>query len=255
MSHHSEHMRLKPVLDLARQLDIATNPGPNAIFEAGSAGFQVWCTPGDHPKSWEDIQMIPGTFSKPCEYIGSAHWKWEQETIVALEIETSAYALSDQKPDAYCDWHEIPRGEKRRTIFNRDNDIEWLKEKITWLFEQAGVPLPPFEYEQAPLSQLGPYILAHYIASDGDDYVVIVSPDIDPQEFCRPGYELTDTIEVWELGDFPADVPLIPASGFPELDMEPDEGPLVEQFENASRIGDDDWLEEAYEDRTGLAEE
>jgi len=28
------------VLDLARQLDIATNPHPSAIFEAGNGGFE-----------------------------------------------------------------------------------------------------------------------------------------------------------------------------------------------------------------------
>jgi hypothetical protein len=58
MSYHSEHMRLKPVLDLARQLDIANNPEPIAIFEAGSAGFQVWCIPQDHPKGWDGIHMV-----------------------------------------------------------------------------------------------------------------------------------------------------------------------------------------------------
>jgi hypothetical protein len=232
MSYHSEHMRMKPVLDLARQFDIAINPSPAAIFEAGSAGFQVWCTPDDCPEGWDEIEMIPGTFSKPCEYVGSVSWKWEGEQIVALEIDTTAYALADQKPDMYCELSEIPHGEKRRTIFNRDDDIEWLKEKVTWLFEQAGVPLPPFEYEQAPLSQLGPYVLAHFIASDGDEYVVLVSPNLDPQEFCQSGYELVDTIEVWEAGEFPADVILAPAYGELEPDIEPDEGPLTEQYEN-----------------------
>lgn len=250
MSYHSEHMRMKPVLNLARQLDIATNPEPTAIFEAGSAGFQIWCLPQDHPKGWDGIRMVPGTFSKPCEYVGSVHWKWEGEQITALEIDTSAYALAEQNPDDYCDLNEIPRGEQRRTIFNRDADIDWLKEKITWLFEKAGVPLPPFEYEQALLSQLGPYLLAHYIASDGDDYVVIVSPEIDPQEFCQPGYVLTDAIEIWEAGEFPADVFLRPEHNYLEPDTEPDEGPLTEQYENASRLGDDDWLEAAHEDRT-----
>jgi len=32
-----------------------------------------------------------------------------------------------------------------------------------------------------------------------------------------------------------------------DFDIEPDEGPLVEQYENASRLHDDDWLEAAYE--------
>jgi hypothetical protein len=240
---------MKPVLDLARQFDIAANPEPGAIFEAGSAGFQVWCTPADHPKGWEGIEMIPGTFSKPCEYVGSVHWKWEGEQIVTMEIDTTAYALADQKPDEYSCLSDIPPGEQIRTIYNRDADIDWLKSKVTWLFERAGVPLPPFEYEQAPLSQLGPYILAHFIASDGDNYLVLVSPELDPQEFCQTGYDLVDTIEVWEAGEFPADVILRPEPGdFDDSHIELDEGPLVEQYENASRLGDDGWMEAAFED-------
>ncbi len=240
MSHSSEHQKMKPVLDLARKLDIATNPHPSAIFEAGSGGFQVWCTPQDHPSGWNGIAMQSGAFSKPCEYVGSAHWKWEGETIIALEIETSAYALADQKPDEY--------GTGLRTIFNRDADIEWLKEKIAWLFATAGVPLPPIAYEAAPLSQLGPYLLTHYI-SETDEYVVIVSPELDPEEFCKPGYEVAHTLEIWKAGDFPADVVLRPEHEHQEADTEPDEGPLVEQYENASRLGDDDWLEARMEDQ------
>jgi hypothetical protein len=60
MTIQSEHHRMKPVLDLARQLDIATNPDPSAIFEAGSGGFQIWCTPEDHPEGWTGIVMNPG---------------------------------------------------------------------------------------------------------------------------------------------------------------------------------------------------
>ena len=99
MSYQSEHKRLKPVLDMARLLDIATNPEKKAIFEAGSAGFQVWCTPEDHPKGWGEVSMVAGTFSKPCEFVGGVHWKWEGERIVALAIETTAYALADQLPE------------------------------------------------------------------------------------------------------------------------------------------------------------
>ena len=35
MTMQSEHQKMKPVLDLVRKLDIATNPHPAAIFEAG----------------------------------------------------------------------------------------------------------------------------------------------------------------------------------------------------------------------------
>jgi hypothetical protein len=135
MSYSTEHKRMKPVLDLARQLDIASNPDPTALYEAGNAGFQIWCTPDDHPEGWDDIQMNAGAFSKPCEYVGSIHWKWEGEQIVALEISTTAYALTDQKPGEY----------NRQSIANREADIEWLVEKIAWLFEKAGVALPSCE--------------------------------------------------------------------------------------------------------------
>ncbi len=255
MTYQSEHQRMKPVLDLANRLDIATNPNPQAIFEAGNGGFQVWCIPQERPQGWSGITMNTGAFSKPCEYVGSVVWKWDDDKIVALAIETTAYALADQKPDEYCNLMDIPQGFHHRTIFNRDADIEWLKEKVTWLFAEAGVPLLPFEYEQAALSDIGPYLLAHYV-SDEDEYVVIVSPELNPQEFCRPGYELARTLEIWNAGDFPADVILRPDHEFHEMDTEPDEGPLVEQYENASRLGDDDWLESRIEDQiSGWGEE
>jgi len=249
MSYQSEHQRMKPVLDLARKLDIATNPHPSAIFEAGSGGFQVWATSQDHPKGWDGIVMNPGAFSKPCEYVGSVHWQWENDSIIGLVIETSAYALADQKPDEFCNLTDIPEGFNRRTIFNRDSDIEWLKQKVAWLFAQANVPLMTFEYQQAALSKLGPYILTHYV-SETDEYVVIVSPELNPEEFCKSGYEIAHTLEIWNAGDFPADVILRPDHEYQELEMEPDEGPLVEQYENSTRLHDDDWLEAAYEDQT-----
>lgn len=248
MSYTTEHQRMQPVLDLARRLDIATNTDLNGLFEAGSGGFQIWCTPWDHPAGWSGIAMHAGAFSKPCEFVGSVYWKWEEEQIVAIHIETTAYALADQKPEEYCNLQDIPAGFERRTIFNRDADIAWLKEKVAWLFAEAGVDMPPIEYEQAALSELGPYLLAHYV-SDGEEYVVILSPELDPQEFCRPGYQVAHTMEIWNAGDFPADEVLRPEQTFFEPDTEPDEGPLVEQYENASRLHDDDWLEAGFEDR------
>jgi hypothetical protein len=69
MSYHTEHLRLKPVLDLARQLDIATNPEAKAIFEAGNGGFQVWCTPYDHPQGWNGIQWFPERSPNPASML------------------------------------------------------------------------------------------------------------------------------------------------------------------------------------------
>lgn len=247
MSYTSEHHRMRPVLDLARALDIAGNPDPAALYEAGSGGFQVWCTPQDHPRGWEDIRMQAGAFSKPCEYVGSVHWKWEDEAIVAVQIETCAYALMDQKPDEYGSHLEPADGDPRATIHNRPDDLAWLAEKVAWLFEKAGIPLPPLVHEPLPENDPPAFQLAHYL-SEGDEYVVIVSPDSDPQDFCRPGYQLFQTLPIWNADDFPTDMPLRPDEGQAEPAIEPDEGPLVEQYENATRLGDDGWLEAAFED-------
>jgi hypothetical protein len=71
MSYSTEHQRMKPVLDTVRQLDIAENPEPEAIFENGAAGFQIWCTPEDHPQGWNDVPMDAGAFCKLCAYVAS----------------------------------------------------------------------------------------------------------------------------------------------------------------------------------------
>ena len=252
MSYHSEHQRMKPVLDLARQLDIASNPHPSAIFEAGNGGFQVWCTPQDHPQGWNGITMIPGAFSKPCEFVGSVHWNWDDDQIIGLQIETTAYALAEQKPDEYCNLKEIPEGLNRHTIFNRNADIEWLREKVTWLFEAAGVPCPPFEYEQTSRSDLRPYLLAYYEAANDEygEYVVIVSPISDPKQFCRAGYQLVCMLEIGNARDFPTNVILRPDQGFLEAILDPNQAPLVEHSRQIEKRGEDAWLESAYEERT-----
>ena len=121
--------------------------------------------------------MHAGSFSKPCQYVGSVHWKWEEEKIVGLEIETTAFALADHKPHEY----------NQENITNREDDIEWLKEKVSWLFAEAGVSIPPFHLK--PNEQSAAYVLAHY-SSREEEYVVIVSSDFHPEAFCRPGFEL-----------------------------------------------------------------
>jgi hypothetical protein len=144
MSYHTEHKRLQPVLDLARRLDIASNPAPEAVFEAGSAGFQIWCTPQDHPRDpqgWNLAanRLIPGTFSKPCGYAASVHWLWDGESIVGLALETDAYDLARLLPGFVSG----PARRGRKSIHNRPVDIAWAKTKTRQLFRQAGVPCPP----------------------------------------------------------------------------------------------------------------
>jgi hypothetical protein len=252
MSYHSEHNRLKPVLDLARQLDIATNPHPGAIFEAGNGGFQVWCTPQDHPQDWNGITMIPGAFSKPCEYVGSVLWQWDDDKIIGLQIETTAYALAEQMPDEYCNLREIPEGVNRRTIFNRAADIAWLREKVAWLFETAGVPLLPIGHEHTSQSDPGSHRLAYYEAAstENDEYVVIVSPTSDPRRFCRAGYQVVCTLEIGNAADFPVNVILRPDHEHLEAILEPNRTPLAGRSQKTEKPGKDEWLESAYEERT-----
>jgi hypothetical protein len=167
--------------------------------------------------------------------VGSVHWKWEGEKIVGLEIETTAFALADHKPDK-CN---------RENIANRADDIEWLKEKVSWLFAEAGVSIPPFHLK--PNEQSATYVLAHYSSRD-EEYVVIVSSDFHVEAFCRPGFALARTLGIGNASLFPLNMILHPAGHEQEVDIEPDEGPLVEQYENSSRLHDDDWMEAAYED-------
>ena len=133
---------MKPVLDLARKLDVGHNPSPEALYEAGSAGFQIWCSPDDNPGGkWSEIQMFPGAFPKPAEYLASVHWQWEDETIVGLELSTCAYALADRFP---AEFSESPIAARlgRQSIRNRSEDLAWARRKIQHLFDLAGIAVP-----------------------------------------------------------------------------------------------------------------
>ncbi len=121
MSYRNELKRLEPVLEKARQLDIATNPAPEAIFEAGNDNFQIWCTPDDHPKRWKDVSM-KGSYPKPCTYVASVLWGWEEGRVTHLLLSTEPYLQGRQ---------------------NHPADMRWAKKKIRHLFDLAGVPLLP----------------------------------------------------------------------------------------------------------------
>ena len=85
--------------------------------------------------------------------------------------------------------------------------------------------------------------------------MVIVSPELDPREFCKPGYEVVHTLEIWRAGDFPADVILRPDKDMLEAEIEPEVSPLIDQFQSMTRAHDDGWLEADYEDRiSGISE-
>ena len=144
-SYSSEHRRLKPVMEAARKLDVGTNPAADALFEAGSAGFQIWCTPTEHPEGWEAVAptMFPGAFSKACEYVASVNWHWDDETIVGLNLSTAAYALADRLPEQYTASETRRDLAGKTSIFNRPADLVWARQHIHSLFRLADVPQPP----------------------------------------------------------------------------------------------------------------
>ena len=136
MSYATEHRRMKPVMDKARELDIATNLNPEAVFEAGSGGFQIWCTPNDHPDGWDGVPMIAGAFSKPCSYVASVGWGWDEDRITHLLVSTMPYDLGDH----------LDKG--RYSLHNRPEDIAWATDKTRWLFQQAHVQMPPVKIQE-----------------------------------------------------------------------------------------------------------
>jgi hypothetical protein len=130
---------MKPLLDAARKWDIATNPRPQALFEAGSAGFQIWCTPEDNPGGvWDEVagKMTVGAFSKPCAYVGGCFWEWKDELIVGIKLVTDAYLLRD------CWLEGIIKYEGSRFfdtpgVHNHVQEIGWCINKVRWLWYKA----------------------------------------------------------------------------------------------------------------------
>ena len=66
----------------------------------------------------------------------------QKERIVRLLLDTTAFELADQRPEKFAGGR---RGKARRLlpIRNRREDIAWTKQKVRWLFAQAGVRCPP----------------------------------------------------------------------------------------------------------------
>jgi hypothetical protein len=149
MSYTSEHKRFQPVLAMARKFDIATNSEPEALFEAGSGGFQVWCTPEDHPKGWEGIGMTCGAFAKPCAFVASVWWGWEAVLGTSDETESiSSQAITHLCLETDADGLRAVKQRPPR-VRNRPDDIRWAKQKIRWLFKQAGVVCPLIRMERS----------------------------------------------------------------------------------------------------------
>lgn len=136
-SYTLAHRRMAPLLEAARAFDIGDNPHPAALFEGGSAGLQIWCTPEDHPGGlWAQLEMDAGAFCKPCALVASACWQWSEgdhPTVTGILLRTDAY--------------DLKRAGLLKTdqVHNRPEDLAWAKQKLTWLWQasRAAAPMPP----------------------------------------------------------------------------------------------------------------
>jgi hypothetical protein len=146
MSYSSEHRRLAPVLELAKQLDVSKSADPRACFDPGNGGFMIWALPHDKPTGWDNVIMDTGAFEQPCEYVASVTWGWESppgaqkniglEEITHLVLSTDAYALAEMHKSVPSNFYH-----------NRPEDLAWARAKIAWLFQQAQVALPEIRTE------------------------------------------------------------------------------------------------------------
>jgi len=128
---------MKPLLETARLFDIATNTAAAALFDAGSGGFSIWCTPEDHPgDAWKKLAgrekaFLQGAFSKPCEYVASVTWIWGAKGVLkGIGLKTTATALVE---------HGLIDRDK---AVNRPEDLTWARSQIQWLWQASTAPGP-----------------------------------------------------------------------------------------------------------------
>lgn len=111
ISYASEHMRMKPVIDQVRRLS-AFSADPAGLYEFISAGFNLYCTPDDHPDGERDFAQAEGQ-GKPISLVARVNWHFEDEKITGLDIRMESLGES-----------------------------AWAIKKIRELFEMTEVPIP-----------------------------------------------------------------------------------------------------------------
>jgi hypothetical protein len=139
---------IEPAMLLAEQLDIGQNPDPEALYDARGGCINVWCTPEDNPGGdWNKIKLTAGAHCKPSEFVGTISWEWDEkvENVIALTIDTVAYELKHQLPDKYTDSKRVVYGKTlasgfgKLSIYNREDDLNWVEKKAKFLFGQLGL--------------------------------------------------------------------------------------------------------------------
>ena len=145
--HITYRTYIRPALEWANALDIGSNPDPIALYDGRSGCINVWCTPEDNPGGdWTKYQMYSGAHCKPSDFVGTISWTWSDDRndddemqIIGLEIDTVAYELSREFPKKYTDSSSRPNQLHKESIYNRPQDLQWVKAKAVLLFKLAGI--------------------------------------------------------------------------------------------------------------------
>ncbi|MFA5873638.1 MAG: hypothetical protein WC832_06705 [Anaerolineales bacterium] len=139
---------IRPALEFAHKMDIGINPDPAALYDGRGGCINFWCTPADNPGGrWTEYQMLAGAHCKAGDFVGTVTWELDDDrNVVKLLIDSSAYALRDNFPEAFTElkrYQQLARraGRKVELIYNRRPDLAWVRLKTRLLFRSAGVNL------------------------------------------------------------------------------------------------------------------
>jgi len=133
---HASHDHLKSVIERYHAMRQA---GPLSRFTYSFGSIGIWCLPHNHPGGlWNSLDFnrhTTPTHPSGIEGLGNVYpiLDADEQIITAFVIKTKALPLNTQKllPDD--------------ALLNRPEDLRWVVEQLTWLWEQAfpGTPLPP----------------------------------------------------------------------------------------------------------------
>ena len=129
--------RLRPVMQIARRLDVYNNPGSQACYIPGQSGFQIAATPDDHPAGWERVKITAPTTGqcRPYALVAVVEFEMRDDEITHLLLTTAAEALRE------LDQRYLIQRDAGAYV-NRPADLLWARQKVTWLFHVAGAPMP-----------------------------------------------------------------------------------------------------------------
>jgi hypothetical protein len=116
---------VQKILAVGREFDVEKG----GLFESASGGVQIWCSPEDKPRGW-DQPITRGAFPEPRELVGCLSWEWTGDDEVTLTVEAYPYELLPSAGRGREKWQQIPEETWQGVM-------EFLKEKAWELVRLA----------------------------------------------------------------------------------------------------------------------